>query len=54
MEHEHAHTDACAYIAAWNVHRVKLFGRYERKTEIAPFDRVVAQVIIMREEPPGR
>jgi hypothetical protein len=30
-------------------HRAKLFGRCERKTGIAPFDRLVAQV--MREEP---
>jgi hypothetical protein len=40
---------ACAYIAAWDVHRAKLFDRCERKTGIAPFDRLVAQV--MREEP---
>jgi DDE superfamily endonuclease len=49
VEHEYARTDACAYIAAWDVHRAKLFGRCERKTGIAPFDRLVAQV--MREEP---
>ena len=44
-----ARTGACAYIAAWDVHRAKLFGRCERKTGIVPFDRLVAQV--MREEP---
>jgi transposase len=49
MEHEYARTGACAYIAAWDVHRAKLFGRCERKTGIASFDRLVAQV--MREEP---
>ena len=49
VEHEYARTGACAYIAAWDVHRAKLFGRCERKTGIAPFDRLVAQV--MREEP---
>lgn len=49
MEHEYARTGACAYIAAWDVHRAKLFGRCERKTGIAPFERLVAQV--MREEP---
>src|ERR1700690_120700 len=49
VEHEYARTGACAYIAAWDVHRAKLFGRCERKTVIAPFDRLVAQV--MREEP---
>lgn len=49
VEHEYARTGACAYIAAWDVHRARLFGRCERKTGIAPFDRLVAQV--MREEP---
>ena len=49
VEHEYARTGACAYIAAWDVHRAKLFGRCERKTGIAPFERLVAQV--MREEP---
>ena len=49
VEHEYARTGAWAYIAAWDVHRAKLFGRCERKTGIAPFDRLVAQV--MREEP---
>ena len=49
LEHEYARTGACAYIAAWDVHRARLFGRCERKTGIAPFDRLVAQV--MREEP---
>jgi hypothetical protein len=49
VEHEYARTGACAYIAAWDVHRAKLFGRCERKTGIAPFDRLVAQV--MSEEP---
>src|SRR5208283_4106141 len=49
VEHEYARTGACAYIAAWDVHRAKLFGRCERKTGIVPFDRLVAQV--MREEP---
>jgi hypothetical protein len=27
VEHEYARTGACAYIAAWDVHRAKLFGR---------------------------
>jgi hypothetical protein len=44
-----ARTGACAYLAAWDVHRAKLFGRCERKTGIVPFDRLVAQV--MGEEP---
>jgi hypothetical protein len=49
VEHEYARMGACAYIAAWDVHRAKLFGRCERKTGIVPFDRLVAQV--MSEEP---
>jgi len=49
VEHEYARTGAWAYIAAWDVHRAKLFGRCERKTGIAPFDRLVAYV--MRKEP---
>jgi hypothetical protein len=49
VEHEYTRTGAWAYIAAWDVHRAKLFGRCERKTGIAPFERLVAQV--MRKEP---
>jgi DDE superfamily endonuclease len=49
LEHEYARCGAWAYIAAWDVHRAKLFGRCERKTGIAPFERLVAQV--MRQEP---
>jgi DDE superfamily endonuclease len=49
VEHEYARAGACAYLAAWDVHRAKLFGRCEGKTGIAPFDRLVAQV--MEQEP---
>ncbi len=49
VEHEYARCGAWAYIAAWDVHRAKLFGRCERKTGIAPFERLVAQV--MHQEP---
>jgi hypothetical protein len=49
IEHEYARCGAWAYIAAWDVHRAKLFGRCERKTGIAPFERLVAQV--MRQQP---
>ena len=38
-----------AYLAAWDVHRARLFGRCEHKTGIAPFERLVAQV--MGQEP---
>lgn len=49
VEHEYARCGAWAYFAAWDVHRAKLFGRCERKTGIAPFERLVAQV--MSQEP---
>ena len=49
VEHEYARTGAWAYIAAWDVRRAKLFGRCERKAGIAPFERLVAQV--MRKAP---
>ena len=40
---------ALAYLAAWDVHRAKLFGRLEPTTGIVPFDLLVHQV--MAEEP---
>jgi hypothetical protein len=49
VEHEYARAGAWAYIAAWDVRHAKLFGRCERKTGIAPFERLVAQV--MRQQP---
>jgi transposase len=49
VEHEYARAGAWASIAAWDVHRAKLFGRCERKTGIVRFERLVAQV--MRQEP---
>jgi len=49
VEHEYARAGAWAYLAAWDVHRAKVFGRCEAKTGIAPFDRLVAQV--MSQEP---
>jgi hypothetical protein len=49
IEHEYARAGALAYLAAWDVHRARLFGRCERKTGIAPFERLVAQV--MGQEP---
>jgi len=49
VEHEYSRAGAWAYIAAWDVHRAKLFGRCERKTGIAPFERLVDQV--MRKQP---
>ena len=40
---------AWSYLAAWDVHRAKLFGRCEKKTGIAPTDRLIAEV--MSQEP---
>ena len=37
------------YLAAWDVHRAKLFGRCEEKKGIAPTERLIAQV--MSQEP---
>jgi hypothetical protein len=45
IEHEYRRCGAWAYLAAWDVHRAKLFGRCEAKTGIQPFDRLVAQVM---------
>jgi hypothetical protein len=45
VEHEYERGGAWAYLAALDVHRAKLFGRCESSTGIAPFDRLVAQVM---------
>ena len=45
VEHEYERAGAWAYLATWDVHRAKIFGRCERTTGIAPFDRLVAQVM---------
>lgn len=45
IEHEYFRTGALTYLAAWDVHRAKLFGRCESKTTIAAVDRLVAQVM---------
>jgi hypothetical protein len=45
VEHEYARAGTLAYLAAWDVHRARLFGRCEQKTGIAPFERLVAQVM---------
>ncbi len=46
VEHEYRRGGAWAYHAAWDVHRARVFGRCEATTGIAPFDRLVAQVMI--------
>ena len=45
VEHEDERRGALAYLAAWDVHHARLFGRCEPTTGIAPFDRLVAQVM---------
>ena len=45
VEHEYKRCGAWAYLAALDVHRAKVFGRCERTTGIAPFDRLVDQVM---------
>lgn len=45
VEHEYERGGALAYLAAWDVHRAKLFGRLEPTTGIVPFDRLVAEVM---------
>ena len=49
VEHEYERRGAWAYLAALDVHRAKLFGRCESTTGIAPFHRLVDQV--MRQPP---
>jgi len=45
VEHEYERCGAWAYLAALDVHHARLFGRCETQTGIAPFDRLVAQVM---------
>lgn len=45
VEHEYKRLGAWAYLAAWDVHRAKVFGRCETKTGIKPFERLVDQVM---------
>jgi hypothetical protein len=45
VEHEYQRGGALAYLAAWDVHRARLFGRCEPTTGIQPFGRLVEQVM---------
>jgi hypothetical protein len=49
VEHEYFREGAWTYLAAWDVHRAKVFGRCEVKSGIAPVDRLVTEV--MSQEP---
>jgi hypothetical protein len=45
VEHAYERGGALAYLAAWDVHRARLFGRCEPTTGIEPFERLVTQVM---------
>lgn len=45
LEHEYERKGAWAYLAGLDVHRMKLFGRCEQRTGIAPFRRLVDSVM---------
>jgi hypothetical protein len=45
VEHEYTRGGALAYMAAWDVHHARVFGRCEPTTGIAAFDRLVDQVM---------
>ena len=49
IEHEYFREGAWTYLAAWDVHRAKVFGRCEKKSGIAPVDRLIREV--MSQEP---
>ncbi len=49
VEHEYSRRGAWAYLAAWDVHQGRLFGRCEIKNGIGPTDRLVGDV--MAQEP---
>jgi transposase len=45
VEHDYKRGGALAYLAAWDVHRAQVSGRCEHTTGIAPFSRLVKQVM---------
>jgi DDE superfamily endonuclease/Homeodomain-like domain len=45
VEHDYERRGALAYLAAWDVHRGQVMGRCEDTTGIAPFARLVEQVM---------
>lgn len=49
VEHEYFREGAWTHLAAWDVHRPKVFGRCEVKNGIAPVERLVSEV--MNQEP---
>jgi hypothetical protein len=49
VEHEYERMGALAYMAAWDVHRAKLFGLCRATTGIAPFEELVD--LVMTQQP---
>jgi hypothetical protein len=45
VEHEYFREGAWTYLAAWDLHQAKVFGRCEVKSGIAPVDRLVSEVM---------
>jgi hypothetical protein len=45
IEHEYQRKGSWAYLAAWDVKRAKIFGRCEKKSGIASFEKLVNQVM---------
>jgi hypothetical protein len=45
VEHEYVRRGAWAYLAAWDVHRARIFGRCENRATMAGFDRLARQVM---------
>jgi hypothetical protein len=45
VEFEYKRRGTLAYMAAWDVHQARIFGRCEAKTGIEPFGRLVEQVM---------
>lgn len=45
IEHEYERQGTLQYLVAWDVHRARLFSRCEAKTGIAPFGRLLDQVM---------
>jgi hypothetical protein len=53
-EFEYTRGGALQYLAAWDVHRAKVFGRCEPATGIEPFGRLVTQVMTTEPYRPAR
>ena len=45
VDAEYVRGGSLAYLAAWDVHRAKVFGRCEETAGVEPFDRLVGQVM---------